>query len=68
MSATMAKKKPTDRHKKQLLPVRVTVEMRNVLVAYAERERRSLAQATALLLEEILVTKGLWPPSGQGTD
>jgi hypothetical protein len=63
----MAKKKPTDRHKKTLVPLRVTPEMREVLQRYADRERRSLAQATALLVEEILTQKRLWPPPGPGT-
>ncbi len=60
----MAKKKrPHDRHKKLLLPGRVSAELRQVLQDYADQQRRSLAQAVELLLEEVMATKGLWPPS-----
>jgi hypothetical protein len=54
-----------DRHKNKLLGVRVTLEMEAVLRAYADRERRSVSQLAAILLEEVLTEKGLWPPAAE---
>jgi hypothetical protein len=62
MSATMAKKKKTDRHKGVPVLLRVSPDLKEALQRYADEERRSVAQAGALLLEEILEQKGYWPP------
>jgi hypothetical protein len=62
MLATMAKKKPKDRHKGEPLLLRVPPGVKDALKRYAEHERRSASQAGALLLEEILKAKGFFPP------
>ncbi len=55
----MAKKKSTaDRHKKRLLPCRVDATTWAAIEALAFEERRTMAQMTAILLEDSLVTRG----------
>lgn len=70
-AATMAKKrnstpdghdKKKDRHRGIYTPVRLTPGLKAAIVAYAEKERRSVNQSVALLLEEILTQKGLYQP------
>lgn len=62
MPATMGRKKKSDRHKGVPVLLRVSPDLKEALQRYADEERRSVAQAGALLLEEILETKGYWPP------
>ena len=54
---------PQKRHEYQWqLPTRVSPEMRQVLQALADKERRPVAQIVLFILEEGLAQKGLWPP------
>jgi hypothetical protein len=71
MSATMAKKKnPTgerDRHKNRLIGLRAPPAVYDVLKEHADSTRRSVAQAVLLLVEEILIQKGMLPPPKGGS-
>jgi hypothetical protein len=82
--ATMAKKKPPsqadsapspqpgkdagDRHKYPIVSLRPPEGMRELLKQLAREQRRSVSQTILLLLEEILLQKGKWPPPDQAKD
>ena len=68
MLPLMAKKKPTqegdvDRHKHAVLSLRPPPAIRAAVAQMARAERRSLAQAALILLEEALAARGLFPPA-----
>jgi hypothetical protein len=67
MSVLMAKKKPTaDGSRNPLRPqiaLRLPDEVRVVVEALADREHRAMANLCAVLVQEALVTRGLWPPA-----
>lgn len=44
------------------VPAHVSAELYAILRAYAREQRRSLAQVVELLLEEVMASKGKWPP------
>jgi hypothetical protein len=65
----MAKKKQTDggadRHKHRLVGLRLGPGVREAAEGLARRERRSLAQTCAILIEEGLTARGLWSPPAE---
>ena len=46
-----------------VVSLRPPAAMRAILERMAREQRRSMAQTIQLLLEEVLASKGLWPPA-----
>jgi type II secretory pathway component PulM len=81
MPATMAKKAKQNeggsgpeeegrqgRNKHKLVGLRLPKPIRSVVEGLAKRERRSVAQMSAILVEEALTARGLWtPPMSEDT-
>jgi hypothetical protein len=66
---TMPKpKKPAkpapDRHREPVVGFRPPSAMRDILRELAHKERRTVSKMLELLMEEALVARALWPPTG----
>jgi hypothetical protein len=79
MTATMAKKKTkadaktetdpvidaaADRHRHRLIGLRLPASVRAVVKKLADKERRSVSQMCAILIEDGLRGRDLWPDGG----
>lgn len=58
----MADKKPTDRHKKKPLQMRLHDQLRAQLELLVERNASNLTAEITIAIRERLTREGLWPP------